>query len=158
MAATCCFQGSIYGGVVVEKFPDIFSGRLRNPRDERLGTTIHEHLGRWLRRLLRTFRGEGRIVNVSVWLFRQRLRKVHEETGVPFIPNGLRKSAISYWIAGGKYNIGQVAKWAGGSEQSCRQYYLRLLTKADHEAWFLAPHEAEEIKLLEQIQDTAEIS
>jgi len=79
----------------------------------------------------------GRIVDVSIRRFRIRLHKVFERAKVPFIENGLRKSAISYWLAAHpEHGVGEVARWAGNSEASCRQYYMRILTKVDGEAWF----------------------
>jgi hypothetical protein len=81
--------------------------------------------------------GKGRIVDVSIRRFRKRLHKVFENAEVPFIENGLRKSAISYWLAAHpEHGVGEVARWAGNSEASCRQHYLRILTKADGDAWF----------------------
>jgi len=80
----------------------------------------------------------GRIVDVSIRRFRVRLQRVFERAKVEFIENGLRKSAISYWLAAHEHGVGEVARWAGNSEASCRQHYLRILTKADGEAWFNA--------------------
>jgi len=83
--------------------------------------------------------GKGRIVDVSLRRFRVRLHRVFEKAEVSFLENGLRKSAISYWLAAHpEHGIGEVARWAGNSEASCRQHYLRILTKADGEAWFAA--------------------
>jgi hypothetical protein len=79
----------------------------------------------------------GRIVDVSIRRFRVRLHKVFERAKVEFIENGLRKSAISYWLAAHpEHGVGEVARWAGNSEASCRQHYLRILTQADGQAWF----------------------
>jgi hypothetical protein len=66
------------------------------------------------------------------------LQKVFEKCEViRFISNGLRKSAISYYLAAHpQVGIGQVADWTGNSESSARQYYVKLLTKEQGEAWF----------------------
>lgn len=81
----------------------------------------------------------GRIVDCSLTAFRRRLHKVFTDAGVDFIENGLRKSAISYWLArNGEEGVGAVARYAGNSEASCRKHYLRILTKAEGEAWFSA--------------------
>jgi hypothetical protein len=79
----------------------------------------------------------GRIVGCSMASFERRRDKVFEEAGVDFIENGLRKSAISYWLAAHQeHGVGEVARYAGNSEASCRKHYLRILTKAQGEAWF----------------------
>jgi hypothetical protein len=81
----------------------------------------------------------GRVVNCSLTAFRRRIKKVFEATDpkVEFIENGLRKSAISYWLAAHpEHGVGEVARYAGNSEASCRKHYLRILTKAQGEAWF----------------------
>lgn len=81
----------------------------------------------------------GRIVDCSLTAFRRKLHKVFTDSGVTFIENGLRKSAISYWLAWhGEEGVGAVARYAGNSEASCRKHYLRVLTKAEGEAWFSA--------------------
>ena len=82
---------------------------------------------------------EGRIIDFFAQKFGVRVRKVFQAMGVQFIENGLRKSAISYWLAANpEDSIGTVARWAGNSEPSCRQHYLRILSKADGEKWFAA--------------------
>jgi hypothetical protein len=79
----------------------------------------------------------GRVVNCSLTAFRRRIHKVFEKADVDFIDNGLRKSAISYWLAAHpEHGVGEVARYAGNSEASCRKHYLRILTKAQGDAWF----------------------
>lgn len=80
---------------------------------------------------------EGRVVDVSMVVFRRRLSEVFKNARVEFIDNGLRKSAISYWLAAHpEFGVAQVSQWAGNSESSCRQHYLRILTQADGQKWF----------------------
>ena len=94
----------------------------------------------------------GRVVKVSMRLFRERLHTVFRRAEVPFIDNGLRKSAISYWLAAHpEFGVAQVSQWAGNSEPSCRQHYLRILTKEDGEKWFGAVWNSEEIRNLGRI-------
>jgi hypothetical protein len=82
-------------------------------------------------------RRAGRVVDCSLTAFKRRIHKVFTEAGVDFIENGLRKSAISYWLAAHpEHGVGEVARYAGNSEASCRKHYLRILTKAQGEAWF----------------------
>jgi hypothetical protein len=79
----------------------------------------------------------GRVVNCSLTAFRRRIHKVFEQAKVDFIENGLRKSAISYWLAAHpEHGVGEVARYAGNSEASCRKHYLRILTKSEGEEWF----------------------
>jgi hypothetical protein len=78
----------------------------------------------------------GRIVNCSFTAFRRRVHRVFDKAGVQHIENGLRKSAISYWLAAHEHGVGEVARWAGNSESSCRKHYLRILTKDQGKAWF----------------------
>lgn len=82
----------------------------------------------------------GRVIACSVGYFNKLLAQIHAKADVPFISNGMRKSGISYYLA--RYpqvGIGQLALWAGNSEASCRQHYLKLLTEEDGVAWFDAP-------------------
>ena len=80
---------------------------------------------------------EGRVVDCSISAFKRRIHKVFTEAKVDFIENGLRKSAISYWLAAHpEHGVGEVARYAGNSEASCRKHYLRILTKEQGEAWF----------------------
>lgn len=81
----------------------------------------------------------GRVVNVSIRRFRERLHAVFNRAEVEFVENGLRKSAISYWLAAHPdHGVAQVSKWAGSSESTVRRYYMRILTKEKGEAWFAA--------------------
>ena len=97
---------------------------------------IHPALQSWLN-FISERRRKGRIVNVSVRSFRKRLHAVFDRAKVPLIDNGLRKSAISYWLAAyPEYGVAQVSQWAGNSESNCRQHYLKILTKEDGLKWF----------------------
>ena len=59
-------------------------------------TPIHSALTEWLRPIAKD--RKGRVINCSVRSFRKRLHKVFKKAEVPFIDNGLGKSAISYWF------------------------------------------------------------
>jgi hypothetical protein len=99
-------------------------------------TPIHKALRSWLV-IPRIEEQEGRVIEASVRSFGKRLRAVFVEAKVPFIPNGLRHSAISYWLAAHpEFGVAQVSQWAGNSEPSCRQHYLKILTREQGEAWF----------------------
>jgi NAD(P)-dependent dehydrogenase (short-subunit alcohol dehydrogenase family) len=98
-------------------------------------TPIHSALTEWLRPITKD--RKGRVINCSVRSFRKRLHKVFKKAEVPFIDNGLRKSAISYWLsAHPEFGVAQVSQWAGNSEASCRQHYLKILTKEQGAEWF----------------------
>jgi hypothetical protein len=63
--------------------------------------------------------------------------------GVESIYDGLRHSAISYYLA--MYSgttIRQVAEWAGNTEATILRYYLRYLRPVEGEAWF---HEVDQL-------------
>jgi hypothetical protein len=80
---------------------------------------------------------EGRLIKWSVRYFSKRLKAVFEQAGVPFIDNGLRKSAISYWLAAyPEDGIVKVAQYTGNSEASCRTHYLKVLSREDGKRWF----------------------
>ena len=105
----------------------------RKSSDERF-PPIHPALESWL---LLYRKPAGRVVDCSVRSFRERLKVVFDRAKVPFIPNGLRHSAISYWLARfPELGVAQVAQYAGNSEPSCRLHYLKILTKEQGEAWF----------------------
>jgi len=67
-------------------------------------------------------------------------RKMHAELGIKPIPNGMRKSCISYTLAARpELGIVQAAKWAGSSEATIKKFYLERLTQEDGEKWFNLP-------------------
>jgi integrase len=107
----------------------------RRSSNERF-TPIHSALGHVLD-VTHVSARTGRVVDCSVTAFQRRRDKVFKEAGVEFIDNGLRKSAISHWLsAHPEHGVGEVARYAGNSEPSCRAHYIRILTKAQGEAWF----------------------
>jgi len=114
--------------------PGVAKSTRRKSGNERF-TPIHKTLLEWLQPLSNG--RSGRIISASVRSFRKRLQKVFEKAEVPFIDNGLRHSAISYWLAGHpEFGVAQVSQWAGNSEQSCRMHYLKILTQQDGQEWF----------------------
>jgi hypothetical protein len=100
-------------------------------------TPMHEALKGWLTYCQEWASSDSRVVDCSVRDFRRRLKAVFDSAKVLFIPNGLRHSAISYWLAAHpEFGVAQVSQWAGNSESSCRRHYLKVLTKADGLRWF----------------------
>jgi hypothetical protein len=114
--------------------PEVAKSTRRKSGNERF-TPIHETLLQWLRPLSKG--RSGRVITASVRSFRKRLQKVFKKAEVVFIDNGLRHSAISYWLAGHpEFGVAQVSQWAGNSEHSCRMHYLKILTQQDGLEWF----------------------
>jgi integrase len=77
--------------------PGVAKSTRRKSGNERF-TPIHKTLLEWLKPLSKG--KSGRIISASVRSFRTRLQNVFESAEVAFIDNGLRHSAISYWLAG----------------------------------------------------------
>jgi site-specific recombinase XerD len=80
---------------------------------------------------------EGRCVELMHHDFSKLWRKMHADLELTAIPNGLRKSCISYTLAARpELGIVQCAKWAGNSEGTIRKHYLEQLSQEDAEKWF----------------------
>ena len=64
--------------------------------------------------------------------WRQQLLALFRETAVRRIDNGLRKSAISYFIGKNpEVGVTLAARYAGNSEAISRQHYLAWITEQD---------------------------
>jgi hypothetical protein len=80
---------------------------------------------------------DGRVVPVLHAEFADKMRVLHREAGVPQIHNGLRRSAISHYLAAyPETGIGQLALWAGTSEATIKRHYREILTPEEGETWF----------------------
>jgi site-specific recombinase XerD len=85
-------------------------------------------------------RKTGRIISPTGSAFSKEWQRMHEALGFPAIPNGMRRSAISYTLAARpELGIVQASKWAGNSEATIKKHYLELLTQEDGDAWFNVP-------------------
>jgi hypothetical protein len=83
----------------------------------------------------------GMIVPMLHSEFSKLWRRLHSETGIKPIRNGMRKSCISYTLAAmPELGIVKAATYAGSSEATVKKFYLERLTQADGEAWFNLPH------------------
>jgi hypothetical protein len=61
--------------------------------------------------------------------FADKMRGLRKAAGVPQIHNGLRRSAISHYLAAyPAIGIGQLALWAGTSEATIKRHYRQVLT------------------------------
>jgi hypothetical protein len=104
---------------------------------------LHQNIYDWLKLFRSNTPSEGRVITHSVRYFRKQLSQLHTTADVPFIDNGMRKSAISYYLAANPdVGVVQVSNWAGNSEASCRQHYLKVLTQEQGDEWFDAPKKA----------------
>jgi len=69
--------------------------------------------------------------------FSEAMRKLHTAADVTAIHNGLRRSAISHYLAAHpETGIGQLARWAGTSEATIKRHYLESLTPEAGAEWF----------------------
>jgi hypothetical protein len=93
-----------------------------------------KHLVRWLQ----PFKDrKGRIVPVLHQEFAESMRKLHIAAEVPLIPNGLRRSAISYYLAAHpETGIGELARRAETSEATVKRHYCEALTPEISRGWF----------------------
>jgi hypothetical protein len=79
----------------------------------------------------------GRVVPVMHGEFADKMRNLHKAAGVPQIHNGLRRSAISHYLAAyPETGIGQLALWAGTSEATIKRHYREVLTPEVGHTWF----------------------
>jgi hypothetical protein len=105
---------------------------------------IHQNIYDWMHEFRNSpVPTEGRVIAWSVKHFQKQLKQLHQTADVPFIDNGMRKSAISHYLAAHPdVGVVELSRCAGNSEASCRQYYLKILTEDEGKAWFDAPMEA----------------
>jgi integrase len=68
------------------------------------------------------------------------LRKIRTKAGVRNVPNGLRHSCLTYWMAShGEESLGTVSRWSGNSPEICKKHYVATVKRAEGTAW-LAIH------------------
>jgi site-specific recombinase XerD len=123
---------------------EVAKGTGRRGGDERyVELKENQTLLKWLREETSGNQLTGEILPFSNDHIYARINKVHAMAGVDTIPDGLRHSAISYYLA--MYSgttIRQVGQWAGNSEATILTYYLRYLRPEAGEAWF---HEVDQL-------------
>jgi integrase len=90
---------------------------------------ISDNLAAWLSQADRS-----KSLNLSLAMI-GRIHRVAESLGVPWPPNALRHSYISYRIAEVK-NVAQVALEAGNSPSIIFKHYRELVTEAEANEWF----------------------
>ena len=65
------------------------------------------------------------------------MRKLHTAANVKALHNGLRRSAISHYLAANpEAGIGPLARMAGTSEATIKKHYLESLTPEEGAEWF----------------------
>jgi integrase len=92
----------------------------------------------YLQNWLSVCRGRsGPVVPVMHDKFAAKMRQLHADANVPIIHNGLRRSAISHYLAAfPQTGIGQLSAWAGTSEATIKRYYLESLPEERGREWF----------------------
>jgi len=95
-------------------------------------------MDRYLRNWLAIYdEHSGPIVPVFHKEFAAKMRQLHKEVSVTPIHNGLRRSAISHYLAAHpETGIGQLARMAGTSEATIKAHYLESLTPESGKEWF----------------------
>jgi hypothetical protein len=96
-------------------------------------------MDKYLRNWLSIYIGKhsGPIVPDMHKEFAENMRKLHKVAEVPAIHNGLRRSAISHYLAAHpETGIGQLARLAGTSEATIKAHYLEALTPEAGAEWF----------------------
>ena len=69
--------------------------------------------------------------------FNDMWKELTDAAKVPRVDNALRHSSISYSLAANPlHGLALTAQWAGNSEPTIRQHYLKLLKPAEAEKWF----------------------
>ena len=83
---------------------------------------------------------KGPVITMLHHEFSKDWRRMHDALEIKPIPNGMRRSAISYTLAARpELGIVQASKWAGNSEATIKSHYLEILTQEEGEAWFNLP-------------------
>ena len=73
--------------------------------------------------------------------YSERWHDLTKRLGITRLENGLRKSALSYYLASNpETGTALLAQYAGNSEAAAKAHYLRLVTKEQGDAWFSVRH------------------
>lgn len=79
----------------------------------------------------------GRIIDKLECDFAADMKKLHTDAKVTQIHNGLRRSAISHYLAyHPETGVGQLASWAGTSEATVKRHYREVLLPEEGKQWF----------------------
>lgn len=83
---------------------------------------------------------KGMIVPIMHTEFSARWRKMHTELKIDPIPNGMRKSCLSYWLAADP-DLGFVkaAAYSGNSKSTIKKWYESRISQEVAKKWFEVP-------------------
>jgi integrase len=118
---------------------EVAKGTGRRGGDQRyVNLKKNETLLKWLRQEMGQQELTGPIIPFSQDHFRStRLNRIHATAGIKPLPDGMRHSAISYYLAMNEgTTIRQVAEWAGNTESIILSYYLQYLRPEQGKKWF----------------------
>jgi hypothetical protein len=119
--------------------PELVAKQTRRATGNRREPPISDALAHWIEPYKRE---SGPIVPCSEPKWRQQLLALFKETGVRRLDNGLRKSAISYFIgANPEVGVTLAARYAGNSEAISRTHYLAWITEQDGTRWYGIRHD-----------------
>jgi integrase len=78
----------------------------------------------------------GRIVERKKIPAYRALAKIRAKAQVKDIPNGIRHSCLTYWMAAnGAESIGTVARWSGNSPAIAKRHYVATVKRTQGAAW-----------------------
>jgi hypothetical protein len=113
--------------------PEVGKATRRRSGNERF-IPISDYLENWLS-VCKDRKGE--VVLVLHHDFSVEIRKLHTAANVKALHNGLRRSAISHYLAANpEAGIGPLARMAGTSESTIKKHYLESLTPEEGAEWF----------------------
>jgi hypothetical protein len=73
--------------------------------------------------------------------YSDRWHELTRDCGISRLDNGLRKSALSYYLAANpEVGVALLAQYAGNSEAAAKTHYIRLLAKEEGDQWFSVRH------------------
>lgn len=103
-----------------------------------LGNSRYVPFGEYLPYWIEDYRhSTGIVVPDIAKPFYQNWRKLHETCKVEFRRNGLRAGGLSHYLAFHQdTGVGQLARWAGTSDNTIRKHYLERLTPEQGQWWF----------------------
>jgi len=91
---------------------------------------LWHHLAEWKQE-------SGFVVPLLHSEFSKKWQALHVSLKIKSIKNGLRRSAISHYLAHHpETGIVQLARWAGSSEATVKGHYYQLLTRKEGREWF----------------------
>jgi integrase len=101
-----------------------------NERFTPMTSILCDHLEEWRKET-------GFVIPLLHSGFSKHWQALHTKLDLKPIPNGLRRSAISHYLAHHpQIGVVQLAKWAGTSEATVKRHYFELLDSEQGQEWF----------------------